>query len=64
MQARGTYVEVDGVVQPAAAPRFDRSVPEPPKPVPEPGAHTAQVLAEAGFDAAAIEALRAAGAIR
>jgi alpha-methylacyl-CoA racemase len=64
MQARGTYVELDGVVQPGAAPRFERSIPEPPRPVPEPGAHTLQVLAEAGFTAQAIEALRAAGAIR
>lgn len=64
MRARGTYVELDGVVQPAAAPRFERSIPEPPRPVPDSGTHTRQVLAEAGFTAQAIEALRAAGAIR
>jgi alpha-methylacyl-CoA racemase len=36
MQARGTYVEVDGIVQPAPAPRFSRtppSLPTPPQPV-------------------------------
>lgn len=30
MKARGVYVEIDGVVQPAPAPRFSRSVPENP----------------------------------
>lgn len=30
MKARGVYVEIDGVVQPAPAPRFSRSVPESP----------------------------------
>lgn len=61
--ARGTYVEVDGVVQPGPAPRFDRSVPAPPAPPPETGAHTRQVLEEAGLSAHEIEALCAAGAI-
>ena len=30
--ARGTYVEIDGIVQPAPAPRFSRSVPDTPQP--------------------------------
>ena len=30
LRARGTFVEVDGIVQPAPAPRFSRSVPEKP----------------------------------
>jgi crotonobetainyl-CoA:carnitine CoA-transferase CaiB-like acyl-CoA transferase len=30
LRARDTFVEVDGVVQPAPAPRFSRSVPEKP----------------------------------
>ena len=62
--ARGTYVEVAGVVQPAPAPRFDRSVPEHPRPAPAVGAHTAEVLAECGMAAEDIEGLRAAGVIR
>jgi len=62
--ARGTYVEVAGVVQPGPAPRFDRSVPEHPRPAPANGAHTAEVLAECGFVDADIESLRAAGVIR
>jgi len=32
MKARGIFVEIDGVVQPAPAPRFSRSVPDLPKP--------------------------------
>ncbi len=62
--ARGTYVEVAGVVQPGPAPRFDRSVPDHPRPAPAIGAHTAEVLAECGFVADDIESLRAAGVIR
>ncbi len=61
--ARASYVRVDGVTQPAPAPRFDRSVPQTPRPAPEVGAHTAEVLAEAGFDAAQVQALRDAGVI-
>jgi alpha-methylacyl-CoA racemase len=62
-RARGSYLQVDGVTQPAPAPRFDRSVPDAPRPAPEVGAHTAQVLAEAGFGANEIAALRAAGVV-
>ena len=32
MQARGIFIEVDGVVQPAPAPRFSRTVPGTPTP--------------------------------
>ena len=61
--ARASYVSIDGVTQPAPAPRFDRSVPDTPRPAPTTGAHTAEVLAEAGFDPAQLESLRAAGVI-
>lgn len=60
-QARQGFVTIDGVVQPAPAPRFDRSVPDTPRPAPRSGEHTRQVLAEAGYDAAAIDALFATG---
>ncbi|HEX5407330.1 MAG TPA: CaiB/BaiF CoA-transferase family protein [Pseudonocardiaceae bacterium] len=61
--ARGTFVEVAGVVQPAPAPRFDRTpAGEPVGPVP-PGADTAAVLAELGFAATEIEELKTAGKI-
>ena len=63
-QARRAFVEVDGVVQPGPAPRFDRSTPEPVRPAPATGAHTDEVLAEAGFSADEIAALFAAGAAK
>lgn len=63
-QARAAFVEIDGVVQPGPAPRFDRSVPEAPRPAPVSGQHTDAVLAEAGYAAEAIAALRAAGVVR
>jgi alpha-methylacyl-CoA racemase len=60
---RGVFVEVNGFNQPAPAPRFSRSRPSAPTPPPDIGVHTHAVLEEAGFDRAAIEALRRAGAI-
>ena len=63
-QARGGFVTVDGITQPAPAPRFDRSTPDTVRAAPAPGAHTDQVLAEAGFTAEEIAALHAAGAAR
>ena len=63
-QARRAFVEVDGVVQPGPAPRFDRSTPEPVRPAPPTGTHTDEVLAEAGFSADEIAALHAAGAAK
>jgi alpha-methylacyl-CoA racemase len=61
---RDAFVSIDGVVQPAAAPRFDRSRPAAPTRAPKLGEHTDQVLAEAGFSADEITALRAAGVAR
>ncbi|MBQ5963526.1 CaiB/BaiF CoA-transferase family protein [Massilia sp. ZL223] len=55
--ARGTFVEVDGVTQPAPAPRFSRT----PAAVPEavvPAEDGAAILADWGLGRAAIEALR------
>jgi hypothetical protein len=37
MQTRKTYIDLDGVVQPAPAPRFSRSIPAAPTPPREPG---------------------------
>ena len=62
--ARAAYLEIDGVTQPAPAPRFSRTSPGRPGPSPQVGADTAAVLAEAGFGADEIAALRAAGAAR
>jgi alpha-methylacyl-CoA racemase len=44
--ARGTYVERDGVLQPAPVPRFSRTPGAIRRPPPWPGQHTADVLAE------------------
>ncbi|MBM4196116.1 MAG: CoA transferase [Gammaproteobacteria bacterium] len=63
-RARAAFVEVAGVTQPAAAPRFDRTPAAVPRPAVAVGAHTDEVLAEAGFDAAAIAALRSEGVVR
>lgn len=59
-RARGTFVAVDGVTQPAPAPRFSRSVPDAPKHVSEHSA--AAVLQRWGMGAHAIDALAPAGA--
>ncbi|MBT9499265.1 MAG: CoA transferase, partial [Zoogloea sp.] len=61
-QARGTFIEVGGVIQPAPAPRFSRSIPAQPRP-PVVGATGADVLSDWGFAPDEIDALRMAGAI-
>ena len=61
--ARGTFVEVAGVVQPAPAPRFSRTPGEVSRPPAYPGAHTDEALADWGFAADEIAKLREAGAV-
>jgi alpha-methylacyl-CoA racemase len=48
-RARGTFVTVDGVVQPAPAPRFSRTPLPAPSPPSLPGDHTLAILAEFGL---------------
>lgn len=43
-QARGSFIEVDGVSQPAPAPRFSRSTPEVSAPPAAPGQHSEAIL--------------------
>jgi alpha-methylacyl-CoA racemase len=62
-QARGTFVEIDGVLQPAPAPRFSRTKPDLPTPPEPPGHSTEAALAAWGVPAERISRLRAAGAI-
>ncbi len=62
-RARETYVEVDGVVQPAPAPRFSRTPGRVQCPPPAKGEHTDAVLADCGVSAAEIAALRADGTL-
>lgn len=59
--ARKTFIELDGIVQPAPAPRFSRTVAEVQGP-PE-GADNNAALAAWGFSQGEIEALTASGAI-
>jgi alpha-methylacyl-CoA racemase len=51
-RARRTFVTVDGVVQPAPAPRFSRTAPPAPPPPSLPGDHTLELLAEFGVASA------------
>ena len=60
---RQTFVERNGVTQPAPAPRFSRTTPEIQRPPAHAGQHTDEVLAEAGLAADRIAALRDSGAI-
>jgi alpha-methylacyl-CoA racemase len=48
--ARGTFVEVAGVVQPAPAPRFSRTPGAVRRPPARPGEHTDEILAELGLE--------------
>ena len=52
-RARGTFVEIDGVVQPSPSPRFSRTKPMPGVPA-LPGAHTDAILAEFDVDPAGL----------
>jgi alpha-methylacyl-CoA racemase len=61
---RKGFVTVDGVVQPAPAPRFGRTPPDHPRPAPQVGEHTESVLLQAGFSVAELQALRDQGAAK
>ena len=63
MKARGTFAEVDGVVQPAPAPRFSRTPGAIRRPPSSSGADTDEALAAWGFSAEEIAGLRANDAI-
>ncbi len=59
--ARGSFVEIDGIVQPAPTPRFSRTGAGTPTPPQAPGAASRAVLADWGIARERIEALFAAG---
>lgn len=61
--ARQTFIDVDGITQPAPAPRFSKT-PGEATPPPGPGRDTDEVLAEAGLEVDEISSLRESGAIR
>lgn len=55
---RGTFVEREGITQPAPAPRFSRSTAEIQGPPPNAGSHTDAALADWGFETGELEELR------
>lgn len=62
-KARESYVEVDGVTQPAPAPRFSRTPASVRHGAPANGEHSATILREMGFAEGEIQALRDSGAV-
>ncbi|QCI65299.1 CaiB/BaiF CoA transferase family protein [Phreatobacter stygius] len=64
MRERGTFVAIDGITQPAPAPRFSRTPPDLPAPPEALGASSRAALAHWGIPPERIAALEAAGTIR
>ncbi|MGH8788273.1 MAG: CaiB/BaiF CoA transferase family protein [Cupriavidus necator] len=60
-RSRGSFIEVEGVVQPGPAPRFSATPSALPTPAPARGEHGASALREWGFDAPAIAHLQEQG---
>ena len=60
--ARGTFVEADGVMQPAPAPRYSATITD--KPRMTRTADTDAILAELGYGAGKVDALKAAGTVK
>ena len=63
-QARGTFVEVAGVVQPGPAPRFEGTPTAVPSPPVWPGERGGEALASWGFETPEVAALIEAGVLR
>ena len=61
--ARETFVTVEGVVQPAPAPRFSATPGVIQGPPPKIGAHNDEALSQWGFSTGEIDALKASGAL-
>ncbi|MBU0995659.1 MAG: CoA transferase [Proteobacteria bacterium] len=55
---REVFVNIDGAIQPAPAPRFSRTKPDNPKAAPEPGADNDSALVDWGFTAEDIQMLK------
>lgn len=62
--ARKTFLEVNGRVQPAPAPRFSVTKADAPRKSPQVGDDTASVLKDLGHDSAQIEALKSQGIVQ
>jgi alpha-methylacyl-CoA racemase len=63
LAARETFIDVDGITQPAPAPRFSRTRPGLPSSPSLPGHHTRELLIELGLDGDAVDALADAGVV-
>ncbi|MGF6961464.1 CaiB/BaiF CoA transferase family protein [Paraburkholderia youngii] len=63
LKARGTFIEVDGIVQPAPAPRFSATVPAKPTPPEAPEASTVEAALAAWLDPGRIGELKEAGTL-
>jgi alpha-methylacyl-CoA racemase len=61
--ARGTFIEVDGIVQPGPAPRFSRTPNATPSPPEAPGERGNASLAQWGFTPQEIDGLKRSGAL-
>lgn len=62
-KARGTFIDVDGVMQPAPAPRFSRTPPAIPRPPSADGANDLAALLAWGFSSSDVQELQRSGAI-
>ena len=62
-RARGVFVDINGVIQPAPAPRFSRTPLAAPSPPPKPGHDSASTLKDWGVDADETEALLRTGVV-
>src|SRR5688572_8720695 len=62
-RARGTFVELGGVLQPGPAPRYSRTACDPPQPPRREGADNDAILGGLGYSAAEIVELREAGVV-
>ena len=63
MKSRNILRDIGGVLQAAAAPRFNGEVPDDPRPPPKSGQHTEEILSEIGIDDRDIAKWREEGAI-
>ena len=62
-KARDAFIELEGIVQPAPAPRFSRTAPEVYPPPAYVGEHTEEVLKSIGMQDSDIEDLKASGEV-
>lgn len=62
-KARNSYIDVEGVTQPAPAPRFARTPPQVRGAACMRGAHTDEILTEAGLSAGEVKDLRTSGVV-